>query len=73
MTSGNGRLGRAIRRRATTDLLLMTPVVPGQPMLDQAKRGRRHDHRNSEASGMLCTDSTTGHFFTMSRQSYQLG
>jgi hypothetical protein len=51
----------------------MTPVVPGQPMLDQAKRGRRHDHRNSEASGMLCTDSTTGHFFTMSRQSYRPG
>ncbi len=28
---------------------------------------------NSEPSGMTCTDSSTGHFFRVSRESYQLG
>jgi hypothetical protein len=28
---------------------------------------------DSETSGMTCTDNTTGHFFRVSRDSYQLG
>jgi len=28
---------------------------------------------DSEPSGMTCTDSSTGHFFRISRESYQLG
>ena len=28
---------------------------------------------DSEISGMTCTDSSTGHFFRVSRDSYQLG
>jgi hypothetical protein len=28
---------------------------------------------DSEPAGMTCTDSSTGHFFRVSRESYQLG
>ncbi len=51
-----------------------TLLVPGIPNLDYGQtRSAGVITCDSEPSGMTCTNTTTGHFFTVSRESYQLG
>ncbi len=51
-----------------------TSFVPGLPTLDY---GQTHSVGaitcDSEPSGMTCTDTSTGHFFRVASDSYQLG
>jgi hypothetical protein len=49
-------------------------VDPAPPTLDYGQtRSLGPITCDSEPSGMTCTDSSTGHFFRVSRDSYQLG
>jgi hypothetical protein len=49
-------------------------TVPPMPTLDYGQtRSVGAITCDSEPSGMTCTDSSTGHFFRASRDSYQLG
>ena len=49
-------------------------AVPPMPTLDYGQtRSAGTIACNSEPSGMTCTDSSTGHFFRLSGDSYQLG
>ena len=51
-----------------------TNFVPGLPILPYGQtRSAGPITCNSEASGVTCTDRSTGHFFRLSRESYQLG
>jgi hypothetical protein len=73
------------RADATTTFVLMRgqlPIVayrPGTfaavgPMLDDAQAGSAGAITcSSEQSAMRCTDVSTGHFFRVSRESYELG
>lgn len=46
----------------------------GQPILDYGKTQSVGSITcDSEAAGVTCTDSSTGHFFRISRDSYQVG
>jgi hypothetical protein len=49
--------------------------APKYPTLDYGQKTRSFGAINcdSEQSGVTCTDSTTGHFFRVSQESYQLG
>jgi hypothetical protein len=50
-----------------------TNFVSGLPTLSYGQtRSADPITCDSEASGMTCTDSSTGHFFRVSRESYQL-
>lgn len=51
-----------------------TNVVPGLPTLPYGQtRSAGPMTWDSEPSGITCTDSSTGHYFRISRDSYQLG
>jgi hypothetical protein len=51
-----------------------TNFVHGLPVLPYGQmRSAGPITCNSEASGVTCTDRSTGHFFRLSRESYQLG
>jgi len=51
-----------------------TNFVHGLPILPYGQmRSAGPITCNSEASGVTCTDRSTGHFFRLSRESYQLG
>jgi hypothetical protein len=51
-----------------------TLFVPGLPTLDYGQtRSAGPITCDSERSGIRCTDSSTGHFFQVSRDSYQTG
>jgi hypothetical protein len=51
-----------------------TNFVPGRPILQYGQsRSAGPITCDSEPSGMTCTDKSTGHFFRVSRESYQLG
>jgi hypothetical protein len=48
--------------------------VPGEPTLDYGQTKSAGTFTcDSEFSGMKCTDSSTGHYFRVSRDSYDLG
>ena len=62
--------GQAASPRCHTD----TNFVPGRPILQYGQsRSAGPITCVSEPSGMTCTDNNTGHFFRVSRESYQLG
>ncbi len=62
--------GEPAETRCHTD----TNFVPGRPILAYGQtRSSGSITCESEPSGMTCTDSNTGHFFRVSRDSYQLG
>jgi hypothetical protein len=49
-------------------------VGDGSPMLDSAQAPYAGAIAcRSEQSAMKCTDTSTGHFFRVSRESYELG
>ncbi len=51
-----------------------TVRVPGEPTLDYGQtKSAGTLSCNSEFEGMKCTDSSTGHFFRVSRDSFDLG
>ena len=51
-----------------------TVRVPGEPTLDFGQtKSVGTLSCDSEPSGMKCTDSSTGHYFRVSRDSYDLG
>ena len=51
-----------------------THFVPGLPTLDAGQTQSAGSITcDSEPSGIKCTDSSTGHFFQVSRDSYQVG
>lgn len=49
----------------------------GRPIAKTLDYGTTHTHGDitcaSELSGVTCTDTSTGHFFRVSRESYELG
>jgi hypothetical protein len=50
-----------------------TSFVPGPPVLDYGQTDSIGAITcNSEPTGITCTDTSTGHFFRVSRESYQL-
>jgi hypothetical protein len=51
-----------------------TEVFPGKPTLPYGQtRSAGPITCDSEPTGVTCTDTSTGHFFRLSRDSYQLG
>ena len=51
-----------------------TIIYPGQQTLDYGQtRTAGTITCDSEPTGVTCTDTSTGHFFRVSRESYQLG
>jgi hypothetical protein len=51
-----------------------TRFVPGLPTLDYGQASSAGTITcDSETSGVTCTDTSTGHFFRVSRESYKLG
>jgi hypothetical protein len=51
-----------------------TNIVPGLPTLAYGQtRSAGPITCDSELAGVTCTDNSTGHFFKVSRESYQLG
>ena len=62
--------GQPATPRCHTD----TNFVPGRPVLQYGQsRSAGPITCDSAPSGMTCTDTSTGHYFRVSRESYQLG